>query len=202
MKKHLSIAALVAVLLLSGCAGTFTTDFPAPVDPAVSREWRVAGVRVGVPEARTVSEDNLLVPAADIVWHGEGKGDRKAQVAAILREGMAQGAAGLTGTRPVILYASVRRFHGVTPVAINRAPGAVHDITYTLWAIDAQTGRTIAGPARVEADMLAYTQTRAVLSAIDGETERARLVDHIAAVTAGWLGTGPDPRGSFVSIGR
>jgi hypothetical protein len=54
----------------------------------------------------------------------------------------------------------------------------------------------------VRASLLANTGTNAIVAARAGQTERARIVDHIAATTAGWLGVGPDARGSFVSIGR
>jgi hypothetical protein len=195
-------AALCAVLLLSGCAGRFTVDYPQPLDRAVSRDWRVTGVRTVVPEKLTVSEDNVFAPNADIVWHGEPSGDRKAQVAAILTEGVGNGAAPLRGKRKVVLYVEVSRFHGVTPISLNRAPSAVHDIAYRIWVLDQRSGRTIVGPVRIDADLLAYTQTTAVLSHLDGRSERARIVEHVASVTAGWLGIGPDVRENFVSLGR
>ena len=41
-----------------------------------------------------------------------------------------------------------------------------------------------------------------VTAAIEGNTQRVRIVDHIARVTAGWFGMGPDQRRKFTSIGR
>jgi hypothetical protein len=149
-----------------------------------------------------VSEDNVLAPNADIVWHGEPPGDRRAQVAAIVTEGVREGAAPLRGARDVTLLVELDRFHGVTPRAVNSSPAAVHNIAYRVWVKDARDGSTVLGPVPVRASLLANTGTNAIVAARAGQTERARIVDHIAATTAGWLGVGPDARGSFVSIGR
>jgi hypothetical protein len=172
------------------------------VDPEVSRGWTVSGVRTIVPDRLRVSEDNVLVPDADIVWHGEPAGERRAQVAAIVTEGVEKGAAPLDGPRDVTLYVELSRFHGVTPAAINRSPAAVHNIAYRIWVLDARDGSTILGPVPVQASLIANTGTNAIAAAKAGQSERARVVNHIAATTAGWLGIGPDARESFVSIGR
>ena len=195
-------AALAATLLLAGCAGTFRSDYAAPIPPETSRGWRVTEVRATTPESRSVSEDNVLVPLADIVWHGEPAGDRRAQVAAIVAEGVTAAAAPLDGRRPVEIHIAVDRFHGVTPAAVNQSPGAVHDITFRAAIVDRRTREVLVPPTRIDAALVAYTQRAAVVSRLDGETERQRIVDHVAGVTAGWLGTGPDIRGSFTSIGR
>jgi hypothetical protein len=78
----------------------------------------------------------------------------------------------------------------------------VHNIAYRIWVLDARSGATILGPVPVQASLIANTGSNAVAAAKAGQTERARIVDHIAATTAGWLGIGPDARESFVSIGR
>jgi hypothetical protein len=153
-------------------------------------------------DSRTVSEANILVPDADIVWHGEPAGDRRAQVAAIVTEGIREGAAPLDGPRAVMLSVQLQRFHGVTPAAVNTSPAAVHNIAYRISVLDARDGSTILGPVPVQASLLANTGANAIAAAKAGQTERARIVDHVAATTAGWLGVGPDVRDSFVSIGR
>ena len=195
-------AALSAAIFVAGCAGNFASDYSAGIAPEVSRGWQVAEVRAIAYDSRTVSEDNVLVPMANIVWHGEAPGDRRAQVAAIVADGVRAASAPLDGARKVELHIAVDRFHGVTPVAINRSPGAVHDINFRIAVVDRATREVLVEPVRIEADLLAYTRSMAVISRLNGQTERQRIVDHVAAVTAGWLGTGPDVRGSFVSIGR
>jgi hypothetical protein len=195
-------AVLPAAFFISGCAGNFASDYEAGLPPEVTRGWQVVDVRAIAYDSRSVSEDNILVPMADIVWHGEAPGDRRAQVAAIVAEGVRAAAAPLDGPRPVEIHIAVDRFHGVTPAAINRSPGAVHDITFRIAVVDRATRAVLVEPMRIEADLVAYTQSMAVLSRLDGQTERQRIVDHVADVAAGWLGTGPDVRGSFTSIGR
>jgi hypothetical protein len=54
-------------------------------DPQVSKGWRVSSVEVSVPQALTVSDVNTFIPNADIVWHGDNPGDRKQQVAKVIR---------------------------------------------------------------------------------------------------------------------
>lgn len=195
-------AALAALLILAGCGGEFASDYEESVAPEVSRGWRVAEVRAVTFENRTVSDDNVLVPNADIVWHGDPPGDRRAQVAAIVAEGVEAAAKPLRGPRPVEFHIAVDRFHGVTPTAVNQSPGAVHNITFRIAVVDRATREVLAGPTRIDADLIAYTQSSAVLSRIEGRTERERIVDHIEDVVAGWLGIGPDVRQSFLSIGR
>ena len=201
MGQRAFCAAIVAALFLAGCGGEFSSDYAEDIAPEVSRTWNVANVRAIVHDNRTVSDDNVLVPAADIVWHGEPEGDRKAQVAAIVAEGARAAAAPLDGRRPVEIHIAVDRFHGVTPIAINRSPAAVHDIAFRIAVVDMRTREILVPPERVTASLVALTQTNAVLSRLEGQTERQRIVDHVAEVVAGWLGTGPDARGTFVSFG-
>lgn len=195
-------AALSAAFFMAGCAGQFASDYPSGLAPEVTRGWQVVDVRAIVHESRTVSEDNVLVPFADIVWHGEPEGDRRAQVAAIVAEGLRKAAAPLAGARPVEIHVAVDRFHGVTPAAINSSPGGVHDIVFRIAVVDRATRQVLAGPVRMEADLIAYTQDAAVIARLEGRRERQRIVDHVTAVASGWLGTGPDVRGTFTSIGR
>jgi hypothetical protein len=201
--SRLPIAAAVsAAFFVAGCAGNFASDYDLGIAPETSRDWTVVDVRAIAYDSRSVSEDNVLVPFADIVWHGEPAGDRRVQVAAIVAEGVREAAAPLDGPREVEIHIAVDRFHGVTPAAINRSPGAVHDIAFRAAVVDRGTREVLVEPVRIDADLIAYTQRVAVISRLNGETERQRIVDHVAAVTAGWLGTGPDVRGTFVSIGR
>jgi hypothetical protein len=202
MRPSHHAAALIAALFVSGCAGQFASDYAAGLAPEVTRGWTVVDVRAVAYDSRTVSEDNVLVPFADIVWHGEAEGDRRAQVAAIVAEGLGAAAAPLRGARPVELHVAVDRFHGVTPAAINRSPGAVHDIVFRVAVVDRATREVLVPPMRMETDLIAYTQSAAVVARLGGRTERRRIVDHIAAVASGWLGTGPDVRGTFTSIWR
>lgn len=202
MNRRFVLACGLAITLLSGCAGDWGVKYADAPDPSVARGWRVSTVSVIVPDSLTVSEANTYAPNADIVWHGEAYGDRRAQVGAIVRDGLTRGVQGLGGSRAVTLKAQVIQFHAVTPIALDNAPSAVHNIKYILQVLDADSGRPLTEPELVSADLEADVGTAAVIAAIEGNTQRARIVRHLAAVTAGWLGSGPDQRRTFRSMGR
>ena len=79
-------AMVAAILALAACGAVFKTDYDAPVDRAVSAQWRVASVEVDVPHTLTVSEARTLLPRADIVWREDPVGDRYAQVDQIMTD--------------------------------------------------------------------------------------------------------------------
>ncbi len=188
--------------LLAGCSGQWNVAYDAGIDPAVSKTWHLHSVRVAIPDNLTVSNSNTYAPNADIVWHGDLSGDRREQVGDILTEGLTKGAEPLSGPRGVRLHAQLEHFHAVTPAAVARSPGAVHNIAYVIQVIDDASGQPITMPERIQADLEAYVGAAAVSAAIQGQTQRVRIVDHLASVTSGWLGIGPDPRRTFESIGR
>ena len=202
MKSLRWIAGGLLVALLAGCSTSWEVDYDTGLSSDVTRNWRVADVVVVVPEELSVSNANTFAPNADIVWHGEPFGDRKAQVAAIVDEGITAGASELQGERPVTITARVNTFHAVTPAAVARAPSAVHNIQYVIAVFDARTAEPLVEPQEVSADLEAYVGSAAIAAAIQGQTQRVRIVDHIALVTRGWLGFGPDQRRSFSGLGR
>lgn len=197
-----SFAGALALMFLAGCAGTWEVDYDNPPGSAVTKSWRVVSVVAVAPDTLSVSNNNTYAPQADIVWHGEPFGDRRAQVAAVLDEGLTRGARPLRGERPVTMTARILTFHGVTPSAIARAPAAVHNIRFVLSVFDAKTGEVLVNSETISADLEANVGTAAIAAAINRETQRERVIEHIAAVTRGWLGFGPDQRREFYSVGR
>ena len=193
---------ILALVFLTGCGGRFATTYDTAMSPTVTRAWTVVDVQVDVPAALTVSDANVMAPRADIVWHGDPEGDRKAQVAAMVTEGIRQGSATLEGPQRVILGATLQEFHAVTPRAVNSAPSAVHNISYTLQAFDAATAVPISPAVLIQADLEALTRAGAIVAAQEGRTQKARITSHLARVTEGWLGIGPDQRRRFTSLGR
>lgn len=202
MNRRFVLTSGLAFVALGACSGNWGVKYTDPPEPAETRSWKLSRVSVTVPDSLTVSEANTYAPDADIVWHGEEFGDRRAQVRAIVTEGLTRGARGLRGNRPVILAARVVQFHGVTPIAVDQAPGAVHNIKFDLQVFDARTGAPLTKAQRISADLEANVGTAAVVAAVQGDTQRVRIVRHLASVTAGWLGTGPDQRRTFESVGR
>ncbi len=188
--------------LLGACSSNWAIDHGTPLDPAIAKTWNVVDVQAFVPDELTISNSNTFAPNADIVWHGEPFGDRRAQVAQVLKEGIRKGSTRLNGPRPVIITASLREFHAVTPTAVARAPAAVHNIRYTTQVVDSASGQPLIDAVSITADLEAFVQSAAVTAAIDGNTQRVRIVNHIARVTESWLGIGPDQRRRFTSFGR
>ena len=202
MRLKLAAIATIGLLALSGCSNTWEVDYEAPLDNSVTKNWRISKVDVIVPESLTTSDENSLAPNYDVVWHGDLPGDRKAQIAQLMEEGIRKGSTSLRGSKRVILRVVVAQFHAVTPAAVSRAPAAVHDIRYTIQAFDARTGKALNEPVLINADLSAYVGSQAVVAAQSGQTQKVRIRNHLARVTMGWLGTGPAPRESFTSIGR
>ena len=202
MHRRTVLVAFAALIGLVGCAGNWKVDYDAGVGEDVSRNWRVADIQVRVPDELTLSENNSLAPNADIVWHGEERGDRKAQVKAILDEAFAAAVSDMNGQTPVILVARLGHFHAVTPAAVSRAPAAVHNMSFAVRIFDAKTHEPLTESEWVRADLEAYVGASAVTAALEGNTQRVRIVRHLTAVMRGWLGVGPDQRREFHSIGR
>lgn len=194
----LGAAALVG---LAGCS-QWQVDYQTGLDPALTRTWLLDDVIVTAPDDLRVNENNTYAPSGDIVWHGEPYGDRRAQVAKIVEEGIRAGASDLGGAIPVVIVARVEQFHAVTPAAVARAPSAVHNIDYVIQVLDARDAQPLTAQQNIEADLEAYTGNAAIAAAVSGQSQRVRIVDHIARVTRGWLGFGPDQRRSFTSMGR
>lgn len=197
------VAALMCVAVLAGCgSGTFRTYYDAPIDAQVSRNWRVVDVRVAVPDTLTVSEAKSLLPNADIVWREDPPGDRRAQVAEIVRNAAIQGASGLRGSQPVILDITVTRFHALTFEAETRLSDAgVHNIDLVAQIVDARSGAVLAGPDTIEAAFPALAGDQMRAARARGETQKSQIYAHLKATIAGWLGAGPDNRGSFSRAG-
>lgn len=193
---------LAAGLTLAACGGNFGVDYDGPLDSAVSQGWNVSQIDVSVPDELTVSDKNVFVPRADIVWHGDPPGDRRAQVHDIVATAATRATAGLKGAEPVALSLTVTQFHGVTPKAMLQAPSAVHNIKMMARITDARSGAILVGPTEISADLPAQVGTLPYYAGEGGSTQKKRVTDHVEAVLKGWLGIGPDIRGTFSSAGR
>ena len=191
-----------SALLLAGCSNSWEVAYDKGVALSTSRNWNVTNVTVTVPSDLTVSNNNTFAPNADIVWHGEPYGNRRAQVQAIMDEGISRGASALKGDVPVSLGVVLLHFHAVTPAAVARAPGAVHNIRFAIQVFDNETGTPLTEAETINADLEAYVGAAAVTAALEGNTQRVRIVNHLARVTRGWLGAGPDQRRRFSGVGR
>ncbi|MCC6007455.1 MAG: hypothetical protein JJU40_07240 [Rhodobacteraceae bacterium] len=189
-----AVMVLVLSVVLSACS------LPSPADRAAqawpeSTQWHVTDVRVTVPEALSVSEENAFFPDADIVWRCSPGGDRHAQITALMERALRQGAAHLDGPEPVRLEAVVSRFHGVSQ-RTRYTFGGVHDIRFALSVHSARTGAPLGPEIAVHTRLRALSGARAIEADARGETQTARVTRHVAAVVAGHLGAevAPLPR--------
>ncbi len=200
MTKVLGV--IVAAGLLSACGGgNWKTDYQ-PLDPAITKNWTVRDVTVAVPAALTTSEENSYEPNFDIVWHGEPYGDRKAQVARIVDDGVTAGTRALRGPKPVTIGLTLVQFHALTPkTRYSLENSGVHNIKYMAQVFDAK-GAPLTEPQLIQADLIGLVGKQGDEADRKGWTQKIQIQQHLAAVTAGWLGTGPDNRGGFNRLGR
>jgi hypothetical protein len=195
--------AVLAGLLLSlaGCS-QFRTYYETPVAAAESADWHLIDVHVNVPETLSVSEAKRILPVADIVWREDPDGDRKAQVAKILADATRVGAGGLKGPRGVTIVLVVKRFHAVSFEAERKLSHAgVHNIDFSAVVIDAKTGAALFGPEAIDASLPAMSGDEMVRARLRGESQKSQISAHVAQAIAGWLGIGPDVRGTFRRLG-
>ncbi len=190
------ILGLAAFLALAACAAPDPVsrsaggalapapEVPAPVAAASFADrplWHVVAIAVTVPKSLRVSEANVFYPLADIVWRGEPRGDRHAQVKAILEEGLGRGAATATQGPAVVAEVEVIRFHAVTEKT-RYTVGGTHAIHFRLTLRDAATGAVLDGPRFVDASTRASGGAKAVEEDAMGLTQRVVIVQRLAEV--------------------
>jgi len=163
-------------------AGNFAA-FPAaqPQVQVLAPKYAVAEVRVNVPRSLKVSEANTFLPKADIVWRGEARGDRHAQVAQILNDGLLAGTQGMASGPAAIVEVEVARFHCLTEKT-RFTVGGNHAIHFTLTVRDAATGAVLEGPRPIIADVKAAGGAAAIAEDQAGRTQRVVVVERLAQV--------------------
>ena len=196
MKITRSLTLLAFAALVSACAGSEPASRAALVPQtellgigvataeasAISTEaYRIAAVSIRVPDSLRVSEANMFFPIADIVWRGEPRGDRHAQVQAIYAEAMGRATAGMTEGRAVLVDVEVTRFHCLTEKT-RYTIGGTHTLHFILTLRDAATGTIIEGPRAIIADVKAAGGSIAVAEEAQGLTQRVVVVNRLAEV--------------------
>ena len=68
--------------------------------------------------------------------------------------------------------------------------------------VDARTGAALTPPTQIHADVPALVGEAGIAAAQFGPTQKEQVTGHLVAVFQGWLGIGPDVRGTFSSFGR
>ena len=204
MTRVPSFFAMAAVLALSACAGDDNSTISSRnavtplADTAQSARklviaqplYTVQAVRVTVPRTLKVSEANMLMPIADIVWRGDPRGDRHAQVEALMTAALTEGTRTMRVGPAVVVEVDLRRFHSLTEKA-KFTTGGVHAIRFVLTVRDAQTGAVLDGPRMVNADFKAWGGKRAFEAEARGETDKVLISEHLKSVILRELSTPP-----------
>ncbi|WP_104019319.1 DUF6778 family protein [Roseovarius nitratireducens] len=198
------IAALMLGLGLSACASVETATRNAPLDAPALRPAAVSldvqEVRVRVPRSLRVSEANRYLPGGDIVWREDPPGDRHAQVAAILEQGLERGVAALpVGVVPVVLDVELTKFHALSEKA-RYTFGGVHAIQFTYTLRDPETGVALTEPKFVKADFKALGGQKAIAAERRGITQKVRITGQLANVILAELGAGDGYRAQALGL--
>lgn len=178
---------LAAILLVSltACASVPTATRSAMPDDVVpgygASNVRIDSFTVSVPQSLKANERNLYYPVGDIVWRGEPRGDRHAQVKAIFEAGLRRAAPMIEGERPVRIDVQVLRFHSVSEKA-RYTVGGVHDIDFRYRLVDVATGQQIGPSKDVSADLDALGGQDAMAAEGRGETQKLRIIAHLSRV--------------------
>ena len=188
MKLMKTLTALAVAATLTACGGVDQVSRNAPLDAgqlatpqvAIAPNFTLSGVSVGIPQDLRVSEANRYYPVADIVWRGDGLGDRKQQIARIFQESLAGTASRMTGDQSVDVEITINRFHSVTEKA-RWTFGGVHNIRFDMVVRDAVNGQVLL-TRNMNADLPAFGGEMAARAEAAGETQKVRITRHLTEV--------------------
>ena len=176
---------LVCALALGACGAGNTASRAAMPDDTmlglVQPDYSVDSFTVSVPKSLTVNEKNTYYPRGDIVWRGDLLGDRHAQVRSIFEASIRQAAPQIQGNRPVRVDVQVLRFHALSEKA-RYTVGGIHDITFRMRLVEAQTGAQIAPSKVINADLRALEGQSAIAADARGGTQKMRITTHLTGV--------------------
>jgi len=183
------IAGLALALSVTACASTQQAVTRANVisKPASNATatahppYKVEQLNVTVPEKLTVSEANVFVPIADIVWREDPMGDRKQQVEKIMSDGIVAGVSKGTEGRPVIMNVRLTRFHALSEKT-RYTIGGRHNIHFDYVLRDAKTGAPVTEVKHVNASIKGFGGARAMAAMARGQTQKVRIEKHLADV--------------------
>ena len=174
---------LCLALALSACGSTQSASRAAMPDDTMlgfaQKDYRIDSFTVNVPRSLKVNERNTYYPIGDIVWRGDLLGDRHEQVKAIFETALRTAAPRVQGSRPVRVDVQVLRFHALSEKA-RFTVGGVHDISFRIRLVDAETGTQIAASKVVDADLEALSGQGATAAEARGETQKMRITTHLA----------------------
>jgi len=140
--------------------------------------YLVQQLSVTVPNELTVSEANVFLPIADIVWREDPLGDRKQQVQDIMIDAIVKGVSKVSDGQPVTMEVRLTKFHALTEKT-RYTVGGRHNIKFDYVLRDAQTGVPVTDVKHIDASFKAYGGSNAVAAMARGETQKVRISQHI-----------------------
>lgn len=186
MKSQAIVIAALALASLGACTPETTSRglsdpaplaAPAQVAPQAQTGFAIRAVEVEVPHSLHVSEANLFMPVADIVWRGDPRGDRYAQVDAIMTAAAREATQGMRRGPPAVLRLTMRRFHALTEKA-RYVTGGNYAVHFDMSLHDPKTGALLMPVRPVTLDIPASGGQKAV-------EEEARGLTQKVVITAG-----------------
>ncbi|GGA08342.1 DUF6778 family protein [Neptunicoccus cionae] len=169
-----------------------TTVAAAPAEmPKLASPYKVVDVQVEVPDYLVVSEADVFLPKADIVWREDPLGNRYEQVEAIVEDALRKGTSPLLGEKEVILVARVGMFHALTEKTRNSV-GGKHNVQFEYVLLDAKTRQPVTAVQKVDASLKAFGGSRAYRAMRQGQTQKVRITNHVAGIVQTALTIGSD----------
>lgn len=151
--------------------------------------YEVSSIAVDVPNYLVVSEADVYVPQADIVWREDPLGDRKEQVKTIMKDALTAGTTYMKGGQKVILAVRLNTFHALTEKA-RATVGGKHNINFDYVLLDAETGQPLTEARRVDASLKGFGGRKAYRAMRRGETQKVRISQRVADVIRSELTSG------------
>ena len=148
---------------------------------AVQVQYNVRDYDVIVPRSLLVSEADVYLPRADIVWHGDPAGDRYRQIQSIFETALAQSTKDMTQGRAVTVSIEIRKFHALTPKT-RATIGGNYAMHFVVTVRDAKTGQVLDGPREVVGDAKASGGVRALREEQQGITQKSAILAHLVEV--------------------
>ena len=178
------IAGVALALSVTACASTqnVTSNKVIEATPQAIKlaqpAYKVERLTVIIPDELTVSEANVFLPRADIVWREDPRGDRKKQIQVIMTDAITKGVSRVHDGRAVTMDVRLSRFHAVTEKT-RYTVGGRHNIKFDYVLRDATTGVPVAPVKSIDASLKAYGGSRAFAAMARGETQKIRITQHI-----------------------
>lgn len=168
----------------------------APNAATAQPHYNVVAIDTLVPHELLVSEADIYLPIADIVWHGDPEGDRYAQIEAIFDAALGRATQDMTTGRDVRVVVQVEKFHGVTPKTRATVGGnfAMH---FYLTVLDANTAEVLDGPRLITADTHASGGVRALREEQRGITQKVVVTERLVQVLDAELAKPGVPNDSY-----